>query len=113
MSIPPQERLLIDMVPKLPDILPFPVAITPRQTPSPDDPVGANAFYEALGLALAACGRLEGHFTASLVMVLQIAFFKHITPLETVLPPSGKTARGYGKTPSVSFRNCNHTKPGL
>ena len=90
MSIPPQERLLIDMVPKLPDILPFPVAITPRQTPSPDDPVGANAFYEALGLALAACGRLEGHFTASLVMVLQIAFFKHITPLETVLPPQWK-----------------------
>jgi hypothetical protein len=72
---------------KPPDILPFPVAITPLPTPSPDDPVGANAFYEALGMALVACGRLEGHFTVSLVMILQIAFFKHIAPLETALLP--------------------------
>ncbi len=41
--------------------------------PSPNDPANANEFYEALGMATIAWGRLEGNFNNVFVMVLNIA----------------------------------------
>src|SRR5271167_1057195 len=41
--------------------------------PSPGDPVNAREFYEAIGIATIAWGRLEGNFNNVFVMVLNIA----------------------------------------
>jgi hypothetical protein len=41
--------------------------------PSPNDPVNAREFYEALGMATIAWGRLEGNFNNMFVTVLNIA----------------------------------------
>jgi hypothetical protein len=41
--------------------------------PSPFDPPSAREFYEALGIATIAWGRLEGNFNHLFVMVLNIA----------------------------------------
>ncbi|QNK74209.1 hypothetical protein H7F36_02880 [Variovorax sp. PAMC28562] len=46
---------------------------SPSTTPSPLDPVDANDFYQALGIALVAWGRLEGHFTLMLLNLMRIA----------------------------------------
>ena len=44
-----------------------------ESVPSPNDPANANEFYEALGIATIAWGRLEGNFNNVFVMVLNIA----------------------------------------
>jgi hypothetical protein len=51
--------------------------IYPQVTPSPNDPAGADKFYQAFGVAIVAWGRLEGLFVACL-MVIQIANDKRI-----------------------------------
>jgi hypothetical protein len=73
-----------------PDIQPFTVIITPMPTPSPTDPVGANAYYEAVGMAQVAWGRLEGQLTGCLIMLLQIAFHRRLTSIGTNLPQQWK-----------------------
>lgn len=40
-------------------------------TPSPKDPEGASYFYQALGTFVMAWGRLEAHFLACLLDVIQ------------------------------------------
>jgi hypothetical protein len=46
--------------------------ITIEHTPSPTDPEGADEFYKALGILIVAWGRLEGHFVACLLMLLNL-----------------------------------------
>jgi hypothetical protein len=46
--------------------------------PSPTDPPGSGDFYAALGIAIVAWGRLEGHFTGTIVTILNIASHKRI-----------------------------------
>jgi hypothetical protein len=46
--------------------------------PSPTDPPGSGDFYAALGIAVVAWGRLEGHFTLTIVTILNIASHKRI-----------------------------------
>ena len=42
-----------------------------EHTPSPNDPEGAPAFYQALGIFVMAFGRLEGHFLMCILHILQ------------------------------------------
>jgi hypothetical protein len=46
--------------------------ITIEHTPSPNDPEGADEFYKALGILIVAWGRLDGHFVACLLMLLNL-----------------------------------------
>jgi hypothetical protein len=46
--------------------------ITIEHTPSPNDPEGADEFYKALGILIVAWGRLEGHFVACILMLLNL-----------------------------------------
>jgi hypothetical protein len=46
--------------------------------PTPTDPPGSGEFYAALGIAIVAWGRLEGHFTLTIVTILNIASHKRI-----------------------------------
>jgi hypothetical protein len=46
--------------------------------PSPSDPAGSRNFYAALGIAIVAWGRLEGHFTLLIITILNIASHKRI-----------------------------------
>jgi hypothetical protein len=41
-------------------------------TPSSSDPPDADQFYHALGMAMVAWGRLEGHFITGLVLIISI-----------------------------------------
>jgi hypothetical protein len=42
-----------------------------EHTPSPNDPVGASEFYQALGILVMAFGRLESHFLTCILHILQ------------------------------------------
>ena len=53
--------------------------ITIEHTPSPNDPEGADEFYKALGILIVAWGRLEGHFVACLLMLLNLPGGKEIS----------------------------------
>ena len=44
-----------------------------EQVPSPYDPPNANEFYQALGKAITAWGRLEGNFNHLFITALNIA----------------------------------------
>jgi hypothetical protein len=46
--------------------------------PSPTDPPSSGDFYAALGIAVVAWGRLEGHFTLTIVTILNISSHKRI-----------------------------------
>ncbi len=46
--------------------------------PSPSDPPGSGDFYAAIGIALVAWGRLEGHFTLLIITILNIASHRRI-----------------------------------
>jgi hypothetical protein len=50
-----------------------PYTIELKGTPSPDDPPNADDFYQFLGMAIVAWGRLEGHFAASPIMALKLS----------------------------------------
>jgi hypothetical protein len=50
-----------------------------QHTPSPDDPEGADEFYKALGILIVAWGRLEGHFVACLLMLMNLPGGKEIS----------------------------------
>jgi hypothetical protein len=41
-------------------------------TPSTSDPPNADQFYHALGMAMVAWGRLEGHFLSGLLLIISI-----------------------------------------
>jgi hypothetical protein len=41
-------------------------------TPSTSDPLDADQFYHALGMAMVAWGRLEGHFISGLLLIISI-----------------------------------------
>jgi hypothetical protein len=41
-------------------------------TPSLNDPANADEFYRALGIAMVAWGRLEGHFISGLLLIINI-----------------------------------------
>jgi hypothetical protein len=41
-------------------------------TPSTSDPPDADQFYHALGMAMVAWGRLEGHFVTGLLLIINI-----------------------------------------
>src|SRR5271168_4579844 len=41
-------------------------------TPSSSDPPDADQFYHALGMAMVAWGRLEGHFVSGLLLIISI-----------------------------------------
>jgi hypothetical protein len=41
-----------------------------QHTPSPHDPEGATAFYQALGTLVVAWGRLYGHFLTCILAIL-------------------------------------------
>ncbi|MEM4987541.1 hypothetical protein V8G57_09100 [Collimonas sp. H4R21] len=43
------------------------------KTPLPTDPPGANDFYHQLGILMVAWGRLEGHFTLTLLNLMRLA----------------------------------------
>ncbi len=47
-------------------------------TPSPTDPKGAAHFYEALGLAVVAIGRLENHFLDAVINILGLPETAHL-----------------------------------
>ncbi len=51
----------------------FVIRVYTEMTPSPTDPANAGEFYKALGTAIVAFGRLEGHFAALLLTVLNVA----------------------------------------
>jgi hypothetical protein len=53
--------------------------ITIEQTPSPNDPEGTDEFYKALGILVVAWGRLEGHFVACLLMLLNLPGGKELS----------------------------------
>ena len=44
-----------------------------EDTPSSSDPQNADEFYRALGIAVMALGRLEGHFNACLLTLMRLA----------------------------------------
>jgi hypothetical protein len=46
--------------------------------PSPTDPADADHLYRALGVALIAWGRLEGHFFLILITIVNVARHKRI-----------------------------------
>jgi hypothetical protein len=43
-------------------------------TPSPADPAGADEFYKAFGIMMIAWGRLENHFTTSLLTLIAMQY---------------------------------------
>jgi hypothetical protein len=47
-------------------------------TPSPDDPESATEFYQALGIAVVAVGRLENHFLACIINILGMPETAHL-----------------------------------
>jgi hypothetical protein len=62
-----------------------------RATPLPTDPDGAENFYYALGVLMVAWGRLEGHFTLTLINLMRIA---GVNSVSHQLPISWKSRAG-------------------
>jgi hypothetical protein len=51
----------------------FSFTINLEYTPSPNDPEGAHEFYMSLGILMIAWGRLDGHFSACVKTILDLA----------------------------------------
>jgi hypothetical protein len=50
-----------------------------EHTPSPSDPEGAADFYQAIGTLIVAWGRLETHFLACIMVILQLNATKKLS----------------------------------
>ena len=79
------------------------IRVYAEMTPSPTDPPNADEFYKALGIATVAWGRLEGHFAALLLLVLNVATHEGIGKKFPMKPEKrGEIWRlAFGTTPTL------------
>ena len=76
-----------------------------RFTPLPTDPKGASEFYYSLGVLMVAWGRLEGHFTLTLLNLMRMA---GATVVTHKLPISWKARCGIWRK---AFKSIHELKP--